>query len=261
MVLAESVRGFLKQIATAVGHGLVETGNPLLLLDPILGKLDHPLEAPLLLRELVQLVPQTTDTLLIGAVGAGVQTHNAHVDACLVSLHGMNRVGHFPLRLHGDVPPVDLAADGDVLGLSFDEAATAILHPADARQEDLSTGFVHFETLRIADGIFVAKLFVKLRKVRASFEEVRESTHQILETLLQDLTVALGQPLRFLCGLPFRELFAKLRIRDLEVRIRRTLIAVPSQSLVVDETSTAAEPGEFAARRPVGLELELKGFS
>ena len=261
VVLAEPVRGFPKQIATTVGHFLVETGNPLLLLDPILGKLDHPLEATLFLGKLLRLVAKTTDSLFERAVRAGVETHDAHVDTGLGSRFRVNRIGHFPLRLHGYVPAVHLAADGDVLGYSFDEAASSVFHPTDARQIDLPTRFIHLEALWIADGIFVAELLVKLWEVRAPFEEVREGTHQILETLLQNLTVALGKPLRFLGGLPLRKLFAKLRIRDFEVRIRRTLITIPSQSLVVDETRTAAEPGEFAAGGPVGLELELIGFS
>lgn len=61
MVLAEPARGFLKQISTTVGNALVETGNPLLLLDPILGKLDHPLEATLFVGKLLRLVYSLPD--------------------------------------------------------------------------------------------------------------------------------------------------------------------------------------------------------
>ena len=127
---------------------------------------------------------------MVRVIRAGIKAHNAHIDGSLVIRFWMYRIRNIKLRLDRRIPPVRLSAYRQIFGLPFNEAATAILHPADSRQIKLLARFINFEALRISEAVLVTELLVPFRKLAAAFEKVFERAHQILHALLQYLTMA-----------------------------------------------------------------------
>ena len=158
VVFADHERLFLKEVLANVGDVLVETCDALLLLAPVASELRHPGEASLFKLEFSKVPLERVARLDKRSVRKRDEALDAHVDADRIALVLWSLV--FELRLDGHVPSVGFAAHGDVLGLAFDEAAPAIPHPANAREQDLPPGFINLEVLRIAEGVLRDELLV-----------------------------------------------------------------------------------------------------
>lgn len=90
-------------------------------------------------------------------------------------------------------------------------------------------------------------------------QRVDHYLYEVLHALLKYLTVTLAEPGELL--LPFRQKGAELWVIHPESLILFTLLLVPVEPLVVDETHLRSRRlGKTAASRPIGLELENEGF-
>ena len=246
-------------VATDVGDAFVKTGNFRLLFFPIFAKFRHALERSLKFGELRKILPQCVG----GHIGRSVvrehgSDRHADVKSDLDALLGVDRGLNFALREDGNVPAVRFSHNGEASDRAFDQAAPVITAPTDARQTNLLSRPVDLEALRKPNGILILEFLVKFREVRAALPKRQERAMQVLHRLLENLAVALGEPRRLF--LPFGQKGAEFRIAQFEARILLVHLLVPSQTLVVDIASATAKPCQLADRRPVGLELENKGF-
>ena len=107
---------------------------------PILPEFRHSGEAFLFKTEFLQILLQGVARCFKSAVRQRAEPFDTHIQADSVSL--VFRRNALKLRLDGHVPTVSPTAYCDVLGLSFNEPTPPVLHPTDARQQDLLVAFV-----------------------------------------------------------------------------------------------------------------------
>ena len=246
-------------VAADVGDAFVKTGNLRLLFFPIFTKFRHALERSLKFGELRKVFLQCVG----GHIGRRVvrehgSDRHADVKSDLDARLGVNRGFNFALREDGNVPAVRFSHNDEASDHTFDQAAPVIPAPTDAGQTKLFSRPVDLEALRKPNGILILEFLVKFREIRASLPKRQERAVQVLHRLLKNLAVALGEPRRLF--FPFGQKGAEFRITQFEARILLVHLLVTSQTLVVDIVSATAKPCQLAERRPVGLELENKGF-
>lgn len=257
VVLADFQRDLFDEITTDIGDMLMKPCNRGFLFAPILPELLHSCEPALHPSKLLKRLLECAVRLEERAVGKRTETDASHVDADTVAdMHGRL---HFVLGLNGNMPSIGLSGNRHILGFALDEAASLVFDPPDARQINLPSSLVNLEALRETEGVRGHELLVHFREGRQTFEELPEGARQILQRLLENLTVRFLKP--GILFLPNQQFGAKLRIAEFKGRIRSTTLFVPCKSLVVHPARATGKAGHLSVLSSVGFQFERKALA